>query len=145
MTRLSLVFVFVTYTIISTGIVFAQHGGVVRGQILDTTESQNPIEGVRVVIVAEDGTEFTTTTDANGDYEKSGITAGRYLISIYKNGYNRRLGKPVTVVNGGDHYVPLKMTKKNTIVDFFQSPVPMFWVLILSVIIVILILARPKK
>ena len=145
MTRLSLALMFIAYTIISAGIVFAQQGGTVRGQIVDTTEAQNPIEGVRVVIVAQDGTEFITTTDANGDYEKSGIPAGRYLISIYKDGYHDRLGKPVTVVNGGDHFVPLKMTKKNTIVDFFQSPVPMFWVLILCVIIVILILARPNR
>ncbi len=144
MTRLSLALMFVAYTIISFGIVFAQQGGTIRGQIVDTTERQNPIEGVEVVIVAQDSTEFTTKTDANGDYEKSGIPAGRYLISIYKDGYGDRLGKPVTVVNGGDHYVPLKMTKKNTIMDFFQGSVPMFWVLILCVIIVILILVRTK-
>ena len=136
---------FVVYTILSISVVFAQQGGTVRGQILDTTEVQHPIEGVEVKIVGVDGSEFTTTTDANGDYEKSGIPAGRYLISIYKEGYRDRLGKPVTVVNGGDHFVPLKMTKKNTIVDFFQSPVPMFWVLILCVSIVILILARPNR
>ena len=130
MTRLSLVFVFVTYTIISTSVVFAQHGGVVRGQILDTTESQNPIEGVRVIIVAEDGTEFTTTTDVKGDYEKSGILAGRYLISIYKDGYRDRLGKPVTVVDGGDHYVPLKMTKHdNILVLVFRKAVSLYWIL----------------
>lgn len=144
MTRLRLALMFVAYTIISFGIVFAQQGGTIRGQIVDTTERQNPIEGVEVVIVAQDSTEFATKTDANGDYEKSGIPAGRYLISIYKDGYGDRLGKPVTVVNGGDHYVPLKMTKKNTIMDFFQGSVPMFWVLILCVIIVILILVRTK-
>lgn len=144
MTRLSLALMFVAYTIISFGIVFAQQGGTIRGQIVDTTERQNPIEGVEVVIVAQDSTEFTAKTDANGDYEKSGIPAGRYLISIHKDGYGDRLGKPVTVVNGGDHYVPLKMTKKNTIMDFFQGSVPMFWVLILCVIIVILILVRTK-
>ncbi|MDE0466725.1 MAG: carboxypeptidase-like regulatory domain-containing protein [Candidatus Poribacteria bacterium] len=144
MTRLRLALMVVAYTIISVGIACAQDGGTVRGQIVDTTERQNPIEGVEVVIVAQDGTEFTTKTDANGDYEKSGIPAGRYLISIYKDGYGDRLGKPVTIVNGGDHYVPLKMTKKNTIMDFFQGSVPMFWVLILCVVIVILILIRTK-
>ena len=145
MTRLSLALMFVACTTLSVGIVFAQQGGTVRGQIVDTTESQNPIEGVTVVIVAQDGTEFTTTTDANGDYEKSGIPAGRYLISISKEGYGDRLGKPVTIVDGGDHYVPLKMTKKNTIMDFFQSSVPMYWVLILCVIIVLLVFARTNR
>ena len=142
MTRLSLVLMFVAYTIVSAGVVSAQQGGIVRGQITETTETQLPIEGVEVVIVAQDGTEHRAITDANGDYEHTGIPAGRYLISIYKEGYHDRLGKPVTVVDGGDHYVPLKMTKKNTIMDFFLTPVPMFWVLILCVIIVLLILAR---
>jgi len=64
-----------------------------------------------VKIVAQDGTEYTTKTDANGDYKKSGIPAGRYLIHISKEGYGKRLGKAVTIVNGGDHFVPLKMSK----------------------------------
>ena len=150
MTRLNLALIFLVCILTSTGTVFAQddsvqQGGTVRGQISDTTEMQYPIEGVRVVIVAADGTEFTTTTDANGDYEHSGIPAGRYLISIYKDGYGDRMGKPVTVVNGGDHFVPLKMTKKDNIITFFQSPVPMYWVLILCVIIVILIFARTNR
>ena len=136
--------------IISVGTVFAQddltqQGGTIRGQIVDTTEAQNPIEGVDVRIVATSGEEYTAITDANGDYEKSGIPAGRYLISIYREGYGDRVGKLVTVVNGGDHYVPLKMTKKNTILDFLQGSVPMYWALILCVIIVILIFARTNR
>ena len=145
MTRLSVALMLVAYTIISVGIASAQQGGTVRGQIVDTTEAQLPIEGVRVVIVAQDGTEYETTTDTNGDYEQTSIPAGRYLISIYREGYQDRLGKPVSVVDGGDHYVPLKMTEKNTIMDFFLKPVPMFWVLILCVIIMLLILARRNR
>ena len=136
--------------VLSVGIVFAQNdfaqqGGTVRGQIVDTTERQNPIEGVAVKIVATNGEEYTATTDANGDYEKSGIPAGRYLISIYKEGYGDRIGKPVTVVNGGDHFVPLKMTKKDNIATFLQGSVPMYWALILLTIIVILIFSLTKR
>ena len=123
----------------------AQEGGTIRGQIVDTTEMQMPIEGVDVRIVSTGGEEYTATTDANGYYVKSGIPAGRYLISIYKKGYGDQVGQPVTVVNGGDHFVARKMTKKDTIVDFFQNPVPMYWVLILCAIIVILIFARPNR
>ena len=128
---LSLVLMFVAYTIIPTGVVFAQHGGIVRGEIVDTTELQNPIEGVEVIIVAEDGTEFTTTTDVKGDYIRSDIPAGRYLISIYKDGYHDRLGKPVTVVDGGDHYVPLKMTKKqdNILLLLFKKALSLYGIL----------------
>ena len=130
MTRLSLVLMFVAYTIISAGTVFAQHGGTVRGRIVDTTELQNPIEGVEVIIVAEDGMEFKAKTDANGDFERTGILAGRYLISIYKDGYGDRLGKPVTVVNGGDHFVPLKMKKHDNILSvLFEKAVSFYWIL----------------
>ena len=150
MTRLNLALICVLYLVLSVGIAlsqndFQQEGGTVRGHIVDTTEKQMPIEGVEVFIVGTDGTEFKTTTDANGNYVHTGIPAGRYLISIFKEGYSDRLGKAVTVVNGGDHFVALKMTKKDNIVDFFQSPVPMYWVLILCVIIVILIFARPNR
>ena len=99
----------------SVGIVFAQdnalNGGTLRGQTTDVTPEQNPIEGVEVKIVAQDGTEFTTKTDANGKYKKEGIPAGRYLIHISKKGYGKRVGKPVLIVNGGDHLLPLKMSK----------------------------------
>lgn len=150
MTRLNLALICIGYMILSGGIAFAQdgfpqQGGTVRGQIVDTTEAQNPIEGVEVRIVGTTGEQYITTTDANGDYKKSGIPAGRYLISIYRDGYGDRVGKAVTVVNGGDHYVPLKMTKKDTVLGFFQNPVPMYWVLILCVIIVILIFARTNR
>ena len=159
MTRLNLALICVVYLVLSVDIVFAQNdslrrgtiddltqlGGTIRGQIVDTTEMQNPIEGVDVRIVGTSGEEYIATTDANGDYKHSDIPAGRYLISIFKNGYGDRVGKAVTVVNGGDHYVPLKMTKKDTIVDFLESPVPMYWGLILCVIIVILIFSRTNR
>ena len=87
--------------------------GTVRGQITDTTPAQNPIQDIKVKIVAQDGgEEFTTTTDADGEYKHAGLPAGRYLISIFKEGYDERIGRPVTVVDGGDHFVPLKMARK---------------------------------
>ena len=93
--------------------VFAQDltTGTIRGNIVDTSEAQLPIEGVRVVVVSSRASEYETTTDSNGDYTMI-LTSGRYLVCIYKAGYVDRIGKPVTVVAGGDHYVPLKMTKR---------------------------------
>ena len=94
--------------------VFAQipTTGTVRGNIVDTSEAQLPIEGVLVVMVDVSASEHETLTDNNGDYKISGLTPGRYLLSIYRAGYGDRTGKPITVVAGGDHYVPLKMTKR---------------------------------
>lgn len=124
MARFSFVLAFIACIGMSVGTVLAQgegvNGGTVRGRIVDTSTKQNPIEGVEVKIVNTDGKEFTTTTDANGDYVRAGLPAGRYLISIYKDGYGDRVGKPVVVVNGGDHYVPLLMTKKSGVANFLQ-------------------------
>ena len=106
------------------GIAFAQEdplkGGTIRGQITDLTPTQAPVEGVTVKIIAQDGgnQEFTTMTDGDGRYEHAGLPAGRYLISIFKEGYDRRVGKPVAVVDGGDHFIPLKMSKKGKIKVF---------------------------
>ena len=102
---------------VSTGIALvpddALKVGTVWGQIADTTPAQNPIEGVKIKIVARDGdAEFTTTTDANGEYKYAGLPAGRYLISVSKEGYDKRVGKRITVVDGGEHFVPLKMARK---------------------------------
>ena len=108
-----------------TDVVFAQEdatsGGTLRGQITDITLRQNPIEGVEVKIIPQDGgKEWTTKTDADGNYKHAGLPAGRYLISISKDGYHRSVGKPVTIVDGGDHFVPLKMVQEGNIEPFFE-------------------------
>ena len=54
--------------------------GLSEARLRILTQGQKPIEGVEVKIVAQDGTEFTTTTDANGNYKHAGLPAGRYLI-----------------------------------------------------------------
>ena len=110
----------------SVGIVFAQdnalNGGTLRGQIKDTTPEQNPIEGVDVKIYDQNGEhDFTVKTDANGEYKRSGIPAGRYLISTFKRGYGNRIGKPVTIVDGGDHFVPLRMAKNSEVEDRWST------------------------
>ena len=109
----------------SFGIVFAQDdalkGGTVRGLITDLTPAQKLIEGVEVKIVAQNsGKEWTTKTNADGEYAQSGLPAGRYLISISKEGYDERGGKPVMIVEGGTHFVPLKMRQKGNIEPFFE-------------------------
>ncbi len=63
MTRFNLALIFLVCIPISIGIVFAQdgfpqQGGTVRGRINDTTEAQNPIEGVEVRIVGTSGEEY---------------------------------------------------------------------------------------
>lgn len=117
MRHLGYVLIGVVCVSMSFGIVLAQDdalaGGTLRGLITDVTPVQNPIEGVEVKIVAQDnGKEFITKTDADGNYKHAELPAGRYLIRISKEGYEDRAGKPVAIVDGGDHFISLKMSKK---------------------------------
>ena len=124
MVRLSFALMLIACLGMSVSIIFAEeqivNGGTVRGKITDTSNAQNPIEGVQVKIVAPDGTAYEATTEVTGEYKRTGIPAGRYLINIHKEGYGDRLGRPVIVVNGGDHYFPLKMSKKSNVATFLK-------------------------
>ena len=110
--------------------IFAQEeavsGGTVRGKIVDASSTQNPIEGVQVKILAQDGTIYETTTDENGNYERTELPAGRYLISIHKEGYSEQIGIRLTIVNDGVTHIPLKMTpkyRKQSVLDnMLQNP-----------------------
>ena len=88
MVRLRFVLIVVAFVnIVSVDTIFAQEdaakGGTIRVKITDTTAAQNPIKGVKVKIVAQDGSkEFTAKTDADGNYERSGLPEGRYLTDI---------------------------------------------------------------
>ena len=122
MTRFSFVLIVVACVDMLLGTAFAQNnaanGGTIRGMITDTTAEQNPIEGVDVKIYDQNWAhDFTAKTDANGEYKCSGIPAGRYLIHIFKRGYSNQHRKSVTIVDGGDHFVPLRMVKKGDVED----------------------------
>ena len=121
MKRFSLILALYTLSVIPMA-AFAQAPttGTIRGNIVDTSEARLPIEGVRVVVVSSRASEYETTTDSNGDYTLI-LTPDRYLVCIYKAGYVDRIGKPVTVVAGGDHYVPLKMTKRAGLMSLLES------------------------
>ena len=95
--------------------------GTVHGYIVDTTPAQLPIIGVRVQIDNGKGHIFETTSAETGEFIYRDIPADDYLINIHKSGYQSRIGKPVSVTNGGVHYVPLTMNKKENIFTGLQN------------------------
>jgi biopolymer transport protein ExbB len=132
MKRLSVTLILSSFLMIYGAIVFAQEAttpvdtaasttGTIRGNIMDSERANTPVSGVRVAIVDAAGKEYEVTTDMSGEYEKSGVPPGRYLMSIYKSGYNDRVGRPVTVVPGGDHFVAIKITHKETLMSFSRK------------------------
>ena len=100
---------------LTSGAVFSQQNlitGTVRGHVIDTSTTHLPIEGVRIVLVADDGSETITETDNNGVFEMVGLAPGRYLLSCYKDRYWDVVGKPVTVIAGGSHEVSLRTAEE---------------------------------
>ena len=95
--------------------------GTVHGYIVDTTPAQLPIAGVRVQIDNRSGHIFETTSAETGEFIYRDIPARDYLINIHKSGYQSRIGKPVSVTDGGIHYVPLTMNKQEDIFTKFQN------------------------
>ena len=95
--------------------------GTVHGYIVDTTPAQLPIAGVRVQIDNGKGHIFQTTSAETGEFIYRDVPADDYLINIHKSGYQSRIGKPVSVTNGGVHYVPLTMNKKKNIFTGLQN------------------------
>ncbi len=91
----------------------------IRGNIVDTSPEQKPIAGVQVTITNSiTGKTYTVTTDEIGAYVKTGLPAGRYTISVSKEGYGDRAGKSMVVAAGGEVYYQIKMRKKENIFTF---------------------------
>ena len=106
-----LTFLLLCYLWLISGAVFSQQNlitGTVRGHVIDTSTTHLPIEGVRVILVTPDGSEIVAETDNNGAFEMLGLAPGRYLLSCYKDGYWDVVGKPVTIIAGGNHEVSVR-------------------------------------
>jgi hypothetical protein len=91
----------------------------IRGDVVDTSPEQKPIAGVQVTITnSRTGETYTVTTDEIGAYVKTGLPAGRYTISVSKEGYGDRAGKSKVATAGGEIYDQIKMRKMETIFTF---------------------------
>ncbi len=126
MARFRLTVVFIVCVRLVSGAAVAQEqgiaeGGTVHGYITDTTPAQLPIVGVRVQIENGKGQIFETTSAETGEFIYRDIPTDDYLINIHKSGYQRRIGKPVSVANGGVHYVTLTMNEQEDIFTRLQN------------------------
>ncbi|GAB6283158.1 MAG: TonB-dependent receptor [Ignavibacterium sp.] len=75
-------------------IVQPQEKSTIKGRILDS--KGEPLPGVNIVAV---GTNLGTTSDLNGDYQLSNLTAGKYLIRVSYVGY-RTQELTITIIEG---------------------------------------------
>ena len=132
---LTLLCLFVDIAVTQEGLSF---DATIKGQVLDTTPEQNPIPDVTVSIVGSDGVEYTVQTNDKGEYMRTGLPAGRYMISYSKDGYGNRVGKTKLVATGGEIFDRIKMQKKENIVTFFMNN-PFGWILLVGAFVVMII------
>lgn len=95
------------------------NGATIRGEVIEATAEQNPIEGVEVKIVSLDGKEWTVKTNAKGEYKHTGLPAGRYTVSVSKRGYHPRIGRSKVVAAGGEVFDRIKMRKTDNFENRF--------------------------
>ena len=76
---------------------------VLRGRILVMDPSGTPLSDVKVVIEGANRIVFSDTTNADGEYECRGLSPGRYFINLHKEGYIKKKGIPIIVMNNGSH------------------------------------------
>lgn len=89
-----------------------KNGATIQGKVIDTSPKNTPLEGVKVTVIAvKDGKTWTTLTDDKGEYKITGLPAGRYTVSVSKQGYANRVGKSKVVAAGGEIYDRIKMRK----------------------------------
>ncbi len=137
MARLNLLILVIIFTCPLVSVVHAQ-GAIIKGEVIEATPEQRPIVGVTVKIVnVATAEEFTVTTNKDGFYEKKGLPAGRYIISVSKNGYGDRIGRPKVVAAGGEIFDRIKMKKQENIFTFLFDLYGYFFIGVMVALILI--------
>src|SRR3954453_23501711 len=130
MTKLSSIFKFANFIILSLGIVIAADGqAVISGIVRD--ESGNPLAGASVSV---QGTSTGTTTDNGGTYTLK-LNAGTYTVSASYVGFTT-LPKRITHADGGTPVADFSLSSSGVTNEVFvlgslacprtqlESPVP---------------------
>jgi hypothetical protein len=88
------IFISVLFIIITTSLVIAQNGGILKGKIFDS-ESGEPLPGVQINIT---GTPLYGLTDTSGQYLILNIPVGVYQVEIEYEGYQSVLFEQVRIL-----------------------------------------------
>lgn len=75
---------------------YAQYSGIVSGKILDAAAYNEPL---LMASVSLKGTDWSTQTNFNGNFELPNIPVGDYVLQVDFLGYDR-LEVPLKVING---------------------------------------------
>ena len=110
----SFLLIIICYSSISARPTFAEekpvNGGTILGKVTDQTPEQNPIEGVRIDIIASDNKRYTVKTDTNGKYKIDNLPAGLYNVYSAKHEFLPAFRKSIVVVKEKETSVDLNLS-----------------------------------
>lgn len=78
---------------------FAQASGTVKGVCKDA-EGNPVVDGIVVYSNMDNGQKYTLKTNKKGEYFSLGLTPGKYLVTLYKNGDDEKANKELDHVKG---------------------------------------------
>lgn len=88
-------------------ITFAQERGVIRGIVIDKT-TKEPLPGVNLIIP---DTDLGTSSDENGEYVISGLTAGNYILRASFIGYDSQIKSDIIVNSARPAFVEFQLNQ----------------------------------
>ena len=107
----------------------------IRGEVIDNSLEENPLEGAKVTITnLADGEEHTTLTDKHGMYAFKGLIPGRYAVKCSKDGYWDKIGPSKVAPRGGEVFIRISMNKVENIASFLLKEL-FTWQLFLGIAI----------
>ncbi len=107
MTKRIFIVLLAAVVVLAAGSALAQaNTGDVKGKVFD--EKSQPIASAVVRFTAPDGKKSEVKTNKEGEFEKTGLTAGKYKIELYVEG-KKRWGAEYEVVAGQPNNVKIDM------------------------------------
>ncbi len=87
---------------------FAQQPGSISGQVQDTLGAL--IVGATITVVGPNGQEKTATTNPRGEFNVTGLTPGRYTVTVFANSFSLYENTEVDVVAGQKNELIVPLT-----------------------------------
>ncbi len=106
-------------SLINTALSITLSASSVQGRIVDAVNVSSPIANANIQIFGV--SQRSAVSDANGNFQASGLKAGSYTINVNKTGYAPQ-NIPVTVSNGVNNISDIALVKQSILELTLQRP-----------------------
>jgi len=106
-------------SLINTALSITLSASSVQGRIVDAVNVSSPLANANIQIFGV--SQRSAISDANGNFQASGLKAGSYTISVNKTGYAQQ-NNPITVSNGVNNISDIALVKQSILELTLQRP-----------------------